>query len=72
MELQGGEVGSAVRTAGGCEETKGLKLPSMSGPPVSTEQPLEPELLERIEEPEDADPGLIGADGKHKRDRDDD
>ncbi|PXF61801.1 MAG: hypothetical protein C4B59_02850 [Candidatus Methanogaster sp.] len=38
---------------------------------MSTEQPLDPELLELTGESEDADPGLIGVDGKHKRDRDD-
>ncbi|MEA1868591.1 MAG: hypothetical protein U9N09_00265 [Euryarchaeota archaeon] len=43
MEPKGGEVGAD-------EETEGLKLPSMSDPPVLTEQPLEPELLELIEE----------------------
>ncbi len=50
MELQDGEVGSAIRTEGADEETGGLKLPSMSDPPVLAEQPLEPELLELIEE----------------------
>ena len=41
---------SAARTEGADEETGGLKLPSMSDPPVLTEQPLEPELLELIVE----------------------
>ena len=50
MELKGGEVGSAARTEGADEETGGLKLPLMSDPPVLAEQPLEPELLELIEE----------------------
>ncbi len=50
MELKGGEVGSAARNEGADEETEGLKLPSMSDPPVLTEQPLESELLELIEE----------------------
>jgi hypothetical protein len=50
MELKGGEVGSAARTEGADEETGGLKLPSMSDPPVLAEQPLEPELLELMEE----------------------
>jgi len=34
MELEGGEVRSAARTEGADEETGGLKLPSMSDPPV--------------------------------------
>ena len=57
MELQGGDVGSAARTEGADEETGGLKLPSMSDPPVLAEQPLEPELLELMGEPEDAEAG---------------
>ena len=57
MELKGGEVGSAARTEGADEETGGLKLPSMSDPPVLAEQPLEPELLELMGEPEDAEAG---------------
>jgi flagellar protein FlaJ len=63
MKLKGGEVGSAARTEGADEEKGGLKLPSMSEPPVLTEQPLEPELLELIEE-DDADAG--GGDAEHK------
>ena len=41
---------SADRTRGADKETEGLKLPPMSDPVVLTEQPLKPELLERIEE----------------------
>jgi len=63
MELQDGEVGSAIRTEGADEETGGLKLPSMSDPPVLAEQPLEPELLELIEEG-DAETGEV--DDGHK------
>jgi len=50
MELQDGEVGSAIRTEGADEEKGGLKLPSMSDTPVLAEQPLEPELHELMEE----------------------
>jgi hypothetical protein len=63
MELQGGEVGSAIRTEGADEETGGLKLPLMSDPPVLAGQPLEPELLELIEEG-DAETGE--GDDRHK------
>ncbi len=65
MELQGGEVGSAVRTEEADKEVGGLKLPSMSDPPVLTEQPLEPELLELMEEG-DAEPGEGDAGHKMK------
>jgi len=50
MELQDGEVGSAIRTEGADKETGGLKPPSMSDSPVVTEQPPDPELLELREE----------------------
>ena len=63
MELKGGEVGSAVRTEEADEETGELKLPSMSDPPVVTEQPPDPELLELMEEG-DAETG--GGDDGHK------
>jgi len=63
MELQDGEVGSAIRTDGADEETGGLKLPLMSDPPVLEGQPLEPELLELIEE---GDAETRGGDDGHK------
>ncbi len=65
MELKGGEVGSAARTEGADEETGGLKLPSMSDPSVLAEQPLEPELLELMEDG-DAEPGEGDAEHKMK------